>query len=62
MGVLIPSLVFPQHGQSVELIQGQGSTAATHLVSVIQIIMKLHSVQIQHRMGFCFLLGHSYDL
>lgn len=62
MGILIPSLIFPQHGQSVQLIQAQDSTAAIHLVSVIHIIMKLHSAQIQHGMGFYLLLGHSYDL
>lgn len=61
MGISIASLMFPQHGQSVQLIQAKDSTAATCLVSVIQIITKLHSTQIQHGMSFYLLLGHSYN-
>lgn len=47
MGNLLPSLIFPQHGQFVQLMQAQDSTAAIRLVSIIQIITKLHSTQIQ---------------
>lgn len=32
MGILIPELIIPQHGQSVQMIQAQDSTAAMHLV------------------------------
>lgn len=62
MGILIPSLIFPQHGQSMQLIQAQDSAAAIHLVSVIQVMMEVHSAQIQHGMGFYLLLGQTYNL
>lgn len=61
MKILTPNLVFRQNEQLVQLIQMHNNTSAIHFVSVIQVIVKFHSVHGQDGMGFSLLSGHSYD-